>query len=108
MSEGHQDITNWAAVVGVWDFPNGSPVYRSPDEMRPDGSRDVWQSQFPHGICVSNVRFSEGTAHATIRCPKADNALNVEVDGRLLFGYRTPVDAYVTVGLGGHGYSYNV
>src|SRR6266446_7145947 len=108
MSEEFKDITNWAAIVGIWDFSNASPVYRSPDGAQPDGSRDVGQPQFPYGLCVSNVRFSEGTARATIRCSRTDNSNDVEVDGRLLFGYRSLANEYFTIGLGGHGFAYTV
>jgi hypothetical protein len=94
MSEEFRDITNWAAVVGVWDFCNGRRVYTSPEEP-----------QWPYGIGVSNVRFSEGTARATIQFPKVDPN-GEEVAGRLLFGYRSPALPYLGVGLGGHGREY--
>ena len=78
MSEEFQDITNWAAVVDLWDFSNDRRVYTLLEDP-----------QWPYGICLSNVRsFSEVTARATIRFSEVD--LNgVEVAGRLLFGYRS-------------------
>jgi hypothetical protein len=98
MSEEFKDITKWAAVVGLWDFSNSRRVYTSADET-------PGQSQFPYpyGICVSNVRFSEGTARATVRFSKVGNG---DSAARLLFGYRSPADPYVTVGLGGGGSAY--
>lgn len=96
MSEEFKDITNWAAVVGVWDFSNGLRVYKSPEDP-----------QWPYGICVSNVRFSEGTARATIRFPELDPN-GVEAAGRLLFGYRSLADPYLGVGLGGAGRAYGI
>ena len=56
-------------------------------------------------FCVSNVRFSEGTARATIRFPEVDPN-GVEVAGRLLFGYRSLADPYLGIGLGGGGRAY--
>jgi hypothetical protein len=95
MSEEFEDISNWAAVVGQWDVSDDRRVYKSPEEP-----------QFPHGICVSNVRFSGGTARATIRFPQAGNGVTAE--GRLLFGYRSPAEPYLTVGLGGAHRAYSV
>jgi hypothetical protein len=97
MTEEFKDITKWAAVIGIWDFSNDRCVYTSPDET-------LGQPQLPHGICISNVRFSEGTARATVRFPQVGNGVTAE--GRLLFGYRSPADPYLTVGVGGHGRAY--
>src|SRR5262245_17248547 len=86
-------ITHWAAAVGIWERSSGRCVYKSPQQA----------AQWPYGICVSNVRrFSEGTARATIRFP------DEIAEGRLLFGYRSPTDPYVTIGLGGHEYEHAV
>jgi hypothetical protein len=96
MSEEFRDITNWAAIVGVWNFSNGRRVYESPEDP-----------QWPYGICISNVRFSEGTARATIQFPEIDPN-GMEVAGRLLFGYRSLANPYVGVGLGGGGREYAI
>ena len=120
MSEGFNDITNWAAVVGEWDFSRARCVYRSPDET-------LGQPQLPYGICVSDVRFSGGTARTTIRFPRGAGVAGTAVvaagvpasvagsvgagvagEGRLLFGYRSLADPYITVGLGGAGRAYTV
>jgi hypothetical protein len=95
MSEEFSDITNWAAHVGAWDFSNGHCVYKSPEEP-----------QWPFGISVSNVWFSEGTARTTICFAEVDNA--VEVSGRLLFGWRSRDDPYLSIGLGGGGCAFCV
>jgi hypothetical protein len=96
MSEEFGDITNWAAVVGVWDFANARRVYEAPED-----------SQWPYGICVSNVRFFDGTARATIRFHEvAPNG--IEVAGRLLFGYRSLAHPYLGIGLGGAGREYGI
>jgi hypothetical protein len=87
-----QNISNWAAIQGRWRFDDGArAVYEGPQEP-------VW----PYGICVSNVRFSEGEARVTVQ------QNNGSVDGRLLLGYRSPTVDYVTVGLGGYGCAYTV
>jgi hypothetical protein len=49
LSEDFKNITNWAPVVGIWDFENGRCVYKSPDET---------SGPHPYGICVSNVRYT--------------------------------------------------
>jgi hypothetical protein len=95
MSGELSDITNWAAHMGVWDFSNGRRVYKSPEEP-----------QWPFGICVSNVSFSQGTARATIRFAEVGGA--VEVSGRLLFGWRSLINPYLSIGLGGGGRAYCV
>ena len=88
-------ITKWAAHVGIWDFSNGRCVYKSPEKP-----------EWPYGICVSSVCFSEGTARATVRFAELRSA--VEASGRLLFGWRSPDDPYLSVGLGGHDRAYCV
>jgi hypothetical protein len=96
MSEEFRDITNWAAVVGEWEFSNGRRVFKSPEDP-----------QSPHGICVSSVRFSEGTAGATVRFSEVDPN-GAEVASRLLFGYRSLAANYLGVGLGGGGRAYSI
>jgi hypothetical protein len=96
MSEELSDITNWAAIVGVWNFSNNRRVYESPQDP-----------QWPYGICVSDIRFSEGTARGTIRFPEVDPN-GVEVAGRLLFGYRSLAHPYLGIGLGGGGREFGI
>src|SRR4029077_1748434 len=96
MSEEFSDITNWAAIAGVWNFSNDRRVYESSEDP-----------QWPYGICVSDNRFSEGTARATIRFPVVDPS-GVEVAGRLLFGYRSLAHPYLGIGLGGAGREYAI
>ena len=95
MSEEFKDITNWAAIVGVWDFANGRCVYKSPDET---------SAPHPLGICVSNIQFSEGTVRTTVSFSETEN----DMAGRVLLGYRSPADPYVLVGFGGHGRAYTI
>jgi hypothetical protein len=93
VNEEFKDITNWAAVVGLWDFSNGRRVYEAPEEP-----------QWPYGICLSNVWFSQGTARATIRF--AEVGTEVEASARLLFGWRSLEHPYFSIGLGGAGRAY--
>jgi hypothetical protein len=86
-------VTNWAPIVGLWDFDNGRATYNAPQE-----------GQHPpfYGLCVSDARFTEGKAWATFRQASGS------VDGRLLLGYQSPTSDYYLVGLGGYGNVYNI
>jgi hypothetical protein len=88
MTKEFREICKWVGHAGVWDFSEGQCLYKSPQ-----------QPQSPFGICASNVWFSEGTARATIRFAKVDDA--VEVSGRLVFGWRSQHEPYLSAGLGG-------
>lgn len=92
-------ITTWAPIVGRWKFAEpGAADYLGPQPERP----------FPFGICVSNVRLSEGEARVTTRLPIGDTGVAPDASGRLLLGYRSPSDEYFSVGLGGYGYAYTL
>jgi hypothetical protein len=98
--EGYEIIGNWAPIAGRWKFPNPThALYESPQ-----------QTNNPFGICVSNVRFSEGDAKVIVQLPKSsdDGSTKTEGSGRILLGYRSVNDPYVTVGLGRYGYAYNI
>jgi hypothetical protein len=87
-------VTNWAPIFGEWniDVENGRVIFQSaPQDAR---------SQF--GICVSDVRLTEGEARLAYRQTKGT------VDGRLLLGYQSLASDYYTVGLGGYGNAYNI
>src|SRR5208283_821463 len=60
------------------------------------------------GICVSNVRFSEGEAWASIRLPETDAKVSEDASAYLLFGYRSLSDEYLAVGLAGYSSAYTV
>src|SRR5271165_2029387 len=97
----HVPITNWAAILGLWEFPSlDQAVYVSPQpqwENLPSLGR-------PFGICISNVRFSDGDAKVTIRFPKTAT----DVAAAFLLGYRSLYDPYIMVGLGGWGFAYTI
>jgi hypothetical protein len=92
VTEEFEAIENWAPIVGRWQFPSlNNLVYESPQ-----------QQNTPFGICVSNIRFSEGDAKVTV------DGISPEGSGRILLGYRSVNDPYITVGLGGYGYAFNI
>ena len=92
--EEYEPIKNWAPIVGRWEFPTpADAIYATPQ-----------QPNSPFGICVSNIRFSEGNAKVMVQLPNANN----DVGGRILLEYRSVSDAYITVGLGGWGSAYNI
>jgi len=98
VTEGYEAIRNWAAIAGRWRFPSPADViYESPQ-----------QPNIPFGICVSNVRFSEGDAKVTITLQKADDKPTSTGEGRILFGYRSMADPYISIGLGGFGFAYSI
>lgn len=84
--------TKMKAVVGRWEIDNDRVVYEKPAN-----------EQFPCGICLSNVRFSEGEARVTVKKTK-----DVPVEGRILLGYRSDADEYWSAGLAGGGRGYAV
>jgi len=61
----------------------------------------------PFGICVSNNRFSEGTVELELRLKGAEGQ-PVKSSGRFLFGYRSPIEQYYSVGIMGYGRAYNI
>jgi hypothetical protein len=92
VSEDPSDIVNWAAIIGVWDCSGGHRLYKSPEKP-----------EWPYGVCVSNVLFSEGTARATICFAKLDK----DPCARLLFGFRSLEQPYLGIGLGGASHAYS-
>jgi hypothetical protein len=87
-----QEVTRWAAVIGQWDLNSaGKSTYRCPQA----GSR-------PYGLCVSNVRFSEGAIEFELQQPEG------LVDGRVVIGYKSLADEYLAIGLGGYGDAYSI
>lgn len=95
MAEGNeftQEITRWLGVVGQWDLSTPEKlIYRGPHH-----------SIQPHGICASNVRFSQGSIECEIQQSKG------MVDARIVIGYRSPTEDYIAVGLGGYGEAYSI
>lgn len=98
MTEEYEAITNWAPIAGRWAFP--SPVelhYTSPQ-----------QQNIPFGICVSNVRFSEGDVNVIVTLYKAQDRATPTGEGRILFGYRSINEQYISIGIGGFHCAYSI
>ena len=92
MTEEYETIRNWAPIVGRWLFPNPADViYASPQ-----------QQNTPFGICVSNIRFSEGDAKVTIQFPRTGDGATTTGEGRILLGYRSVTLALVLAVLAAH------
>jgi len=90
---GQFSVNRWAAIVGHWRFEEvGRAIYEGPQP-----------TERPFGMCVSDVRFLEGEARVTVRAPQEGL-----VDGRIMLGYRSPTNEYLTVGLGGYGDAYTI
>ncbi len=93
-------VNDWAPIVGLWDLSDpGSPIYQGPQQQG---------SPHPLGICVSNIRLSEGEVRATVNIPSIDNTNIHASSGRIMLGYRSPTDEYIVAGLGGYGFAYTV
>jgi hypothetical protein len=102
VTEEYEPITNWAAMQGLWEFPSpGHAVYVSRQPQH-----QIMPPAF--GICISNVRFSEGDVKVTVRLPKTDSNVAGDGEGRILLGYRSVYDPYIMVGLGGWGFAYTI
>ena len=98
MNSGGEPVTNWAPIVGRWDLSASDTITYLPP---PESQRQ------PFGLCVSNVRFAEGESSVTVSFPD-EKGIATKGVGQLLFGYRSPNDEYLTVGLGGYGAAYVV
>jgi Putative serine esterase (DUF676) len=87
-----QGITQCAPVVGQWDLTaTGQFTYRKAEV----GNR-------PFGMCVSNVRLSDGIIEFEFQQPHGI------IDGRVVIGYKSPQDEYLAIGLGGYGNAYSI
>ena len=102
MAEGYETIKSWAPIVGRWLFPSlANCTYKSPQQQgNPLGIVN------PFGVCVSNVRFSEGDAKVMIKLP--GDPARTDAGGRILLGFRSMNDPQIMVGLGGWGSAYSI
>ena len=87
----YEKISSWAAIVGRWTITDDEIVYLGHAEGH----------AFPYGICVSNVRLEEGRARMSVR-------LSPKTSGRILLGYRSISETYLSVGLAGYGNAYTI
>ena len=89
--EDEVSVSSWAPIVGRWSVEDGRVIYLGPQE----------NASFPFGLCVSNVRLSEGEASVSV-------SISPKTSGRLLLGYRSPDERYLSVGLAGYGFAYTI
>lgn len=88
---GGEHITKLAGIVGRWKFDDGRSNFEGPEDQN-----------FPMGICVSNVRFLDGEVRVVVE--RTDQAL----EARILLGYRSKEQDYLTAGIGGGGKGYSI
>jgi hypothetical protein len=95
-----EKITKWAPLAGRWDVSTTNPVYLGPQaEKQPYGA--------PFGVCISDIRFQGGDAKVTVNFPKAaDDHVDPDTSGGILFGFRSFTEEYVYAAVGGYGYAY--
>lgn len=93
MSE-QQAVTSLAPVVGRWEIPAADKAIYLASAQNRFGR--------PFGICVSNIRLVEGEARVKIQFKSGPT----DGAGRILLGYRSLDDDYISVGLGGYGAAY--
>ena len=88
--ENGRPLTQWAPVVGSWQFPPNAARFVGPQEPTT-----------PHGIALSAARLKRGTVSfvAELDEPKGGAA-------RVLFGYDTRSGAYFSAGIGGYNEAY--
>lgn len=87
-----QEITQCVPVIGEWDLSATGPfTYRKPEIHGR-----------PYGMCVSNVRLSDGIIEFEFQQTQGP------IDGRAVIGYKSPQDEYLAIGLGGYGNAYSI
>lgn len=86
-----QPISAWAPIVGQWTFEEEVVIYNS----------SQGGSNFPYGLCTSNVDLTEGFIRASVELSATE-----ESSGRILLGYRSANERYISIGLGGYGAAY--
>ncbi len=84
-------VSQWAAIVGTWKVDGSTAVYSKPQSGMP----------VPFGISVSGIRLEDGSVTAKVTLsPGADTV------GRILLGFRSVEERYVSLGLGGYNRAY--
>jgi len=96
-------LENWAPIVGRWRIDKDNVTFLEPQE---DKDKDK-KRYIPFGICISDTRMSEGTISTEVEI-SMDEVTGKFNSGRILLGYRSSRDNYITVGLVGYGYAYAI
>lgn len=101
MNEAVRGNYEWAPIVGRWNTVEENKVtFLGPLLQGPN------VAIIPYGICISDVRFQDGEAHTQIVFPNEGDCASPESAGRLLLGYRSPNETYLSAGLGGYDRAY--
>jgi hypothetical protein len=91
-------IAYWSPVRGAWKFDDdGAAIYF--------GSSGQEQSR---GICISRIQLIEGGARTTTVTLAQAGTNRTETSVGLLYGYRSPNDEYLAIGLGGAGSTFKI
>jgi hypothetical protein len=85
-------VDQWAALVGSWKANGSTVAYVRPQP----------ELQRPIGIAISGIHLDDGSVKAQVTLSAADT------EGRILLGFRSVEERYVSIGLGGHGRAYVV
>jgi hypothetical protein len=80
-----QTPRNWVPIVGHWSIEEDRVTYTGPASGSPS----------PVGICLADVRMTEGDVSCRVQLTEATP------EGRILLGYRSLNERYVMAGLGG-------
>jgi hypothetical protein len=71
VTDEYELIEKWAPIAGRWEFPSPvKPLYIGPQQLN-----------VPFGICVSNIRFSEGEVKAKVTLHKVDDRTTSTAEG---------------------------
>jgi len=104
-----QKIVKWAAIHGRWRFEGAEAKYEGPQP--PQVGQLVNR---PFGICLSDVRFSEGEARTVVRLPAQigpsaiASHIDPETSAYLMFGFRARTEEYTLAGLAGFQSAYTI
>lgn len=86
-----QQITSWAPIVGRWTTEGEVMTYLGIQEG----------CTHPFGLCASNLSLTEGSVKVSVELSATKDA-----SGRILLGYRSPNESYLSVGIGGYKSAY--
>jgi hypothetical protein len=86
---------HFAPIIGRWRIDDDSATYIGPD------AKGV---PHPFGISVGDTPFRAGRVRVHVRMEQTE----VDFAARILLGYRSPNDRYLSVGLGGYSSAYVV
>jgi hypothetical protein len=97
-SDVHTETTRrWAAIVGRWSI--------EPERVRYLGPQD---GRSPLGICITNAPVTDGSISTRVSLSGTNDTTSSRTEGKILLGYRSLEDRYVTAGFGGWKCAYDI